>query len=250
MPRPYGPIGLLVSLVAILVLAVVYFLVAVGAAILIDAGAQGFAHVAQVGGDFVSAVRSGELEPWFLPIFAAGAPLYLALLGAVVTVAAWRGGHDWRSLVAWLPWSPRKAGKGYWGLVAGGVVYGVAASVALSLAYPQTEQWSQLPRGVVGVAVSFVVVVLAAPLTEEVLFRGWIFTSLRARFSFWPANIASAAAFAIAHWESTHLYAVAVFPLGLMLGLAREETGSTRASAAFHAIYNAIALTLSLVGPS
>jgi membrane protease YdiL (CAAX protease family) len=56
----------------------------------------------------------------------------------------------------------------------------------------------------------------------------------------------SAALFASAHYESTHIYAPVVFPVGLALGGLRETTGSLKGSISFHAFYNAIAYGLAL----
>ena len=109
---------------------------ALGLAALVDVAIVGPARLgAQLRGVY-AAVRSEDLNRWVLQLFAAGLPIYAALFGAVATVAVWRGGREWRSLIAWTAWSPRRAGKAYWGLVAGGVVYGMAASVAaLTLAW-------------------------------------------------------------------------------------------------------------------
>ena len=82
---------------------------------------------------------------------------------------------------------------------------------------------------------------MLAPFTEELLFRGWIYTSLRFSFGLWPAVLASAAVFGFAHYEDTHLYALAVFPVGIALALIRERTGSVKASMLFHAFNNLIA---------
>ena len=77
-------------------------------------------------------------------------------------------------------------------------------------------------------------------LDPEPLIRDFmeIYTGLRPRLGFaWTLGITSAL-FALGHWEKTHLYAAAVLPVGLALGWVREKTGSTRATALFHALYN------------
>jgi membrane protease YdiL (CAAX protease family) len=163
---------------------------------------------------------------------------------ATLTLARLRGGRGWRRLLAWAPFRPDRS---YWILVGLAVAYGLGASMLVSLAYPPSHDWFVVPHAPVSVVVSFVVVVLAAPLGEELLFRGWIFTSLDATFGSRAANVVTAALFAIAHWERTHLFALAVFPLGLMLGYLRARYGSTRASAGLHAIYNLSAWALSFL---
>jgi membrane protease YdiL (CAAX protease family) len=59
--------------------------------------------------------------------------------------------------------------------------------------------------------------------------------------------LGTAALFAFLHYEKTHLYALAIFPLGLALGLMREWSGSIKPTIAFHAVYNFSVLTLGLL---
>ena len=92
------------------------------------------------------------------------------------------------------------------------------------------------------IALLFIVAVIVAPIVEETYFRGWIFTSLRQSWGRWPAVIISALLFGLAHYELTHLYALAVFPLGLILAALRERTGSAGTSMLFHAANNLIAV--------
>ena len=94
-----------------------------------------------------------------------------------------------------------------------------------------------------------VLAVVFAPGVEELVFRGWIFTHLRRDFSFATALLASSVVFAGLHYDSTHLYALAVFPVGLALGAMREITGSIKPTIAFHAFNNFLACCLSFVGP-
>ena len=59
--------------------------------------------------------------------------------------------------------------------------------------------------------------------------------------------LVSAILFALAHWESTHLYALAVFPVGLALGYVRQRADSIAASITLHSLYNGIAAVLLFV---
>ena len=90
--------------------------------------------------------------------------------------------------------------------------------------------------------------VILAPLSEELLFRGWLYTALRWRFGFSAAFWATSLLFAVAHWDSTHLYALAILPIGLVLGYVRERTGSTKATTLFHMIYNSSGFALTFLG--
>jgi membrane protease YdiL (CAAX protease family) len=128
------------------------------------------------------------------------------------------------------------------------MVYSLAANEALAYFYPASQDWITIPQGWVSTVLFFVVATLAAPLTEELVFRGWLYTALRAKLPFAPCVVIVSALFALAHWESTHLYALAVFPVGLALGYLREKTGSLKTSMSFHAFYNGFAFVLMFFG--
>jgi membrane protease YdiL (CAAX protease family) len=250
MPRSYGPFGLVVSLAVICLLTAAYFVAALGASALAASAVGSFGRAGASLASLRGLVASGDANRSLPLLFALGVALYGSLAAAIITLAVWRARREWPLLVGWTPWPAHYRSWRFWGLVAAGAAYGVGASVAVSAVYPQADAWARFPHGPSGLFLSYVLVAFAGPVAEELLFRGWIFTHLRSRFSFWPSNLASAALFATAHWERTHLYALAVFPLGLMLGYAREMTGSTKASSVFHGAYNGIALTLNLLGPS
>jgi membrane protease YdiL (CAAX protease family) len=244
-PRPYGPIGLIVSLFVIVLLFALFLVILVGLGAAAYAATHGLAALVALWRDFSGSVVSGDLQGWTLPVFALSLPVYAALLAAILALAVWRGGRQWRVLIGWAPWSPRRAGLVFWLLVLCGILYGLAAGAAAYRLNPQVKQY--LPPGAGGYGLAFAVAVIAAPVVEDVLFRGWIYTSLRRRWSFGVANVIASALFAAAHAERTHLYALAIFPLGLLLGAVREKTGSTKASATFHAFYNGVILTLAYV---
>jgi membrane protease YdiL (CAAX protease family) len=176
-----------------------------------------------------------DRETIILGSFAIGSLLYVAIIAAILTVSRLRRGVDWRDYIAWRPFQFERI---YVGLAIAGVVWGVGVGSIIEAFHPASKEWFIFPRGVAGAIVSFILVVILGPLCEEFLFRGWFYTALRPKLGF-PATLAvTAIAFALAHWESTHLYALAVFPVGLLLGYARERGGSTKATFAFHGFYN------------
>ncbi len=210
-----------------------------GAAFLVAAALHGWEGARAGLGGFLTALQTGDefnAARLGLSLF-----VYAAALAALLLIARWRGGADWRSLVAWRapawPWRD----KVLWGIAAFGLIYGFASSAALGYFYPKSNSWLLIPRDHVSAGLLLVLAVVGAPLVEETYFRGWIYTSLRFRLGMWPAIMISALLFGLAHYESTHLYALAVFPLGLVLAALRERTGSTRTSMVFHAVNNLIA---------
>ena len=89
-------------------------------------------------------------------------------------------------------------------------------------------------RSVMAAAVALVVVV--APLTEEVIFRGFLFSALRDNVGRWPAIVLSAALFAAAHTSMAAF--LPVFLLGLLLAWAFDHTETLVASMAIHLTHN------------
>jgi membrane protease YdiL (CAAX protease family) len=84
--------------------------------------------------------------------------------------------------------------------------------------------------------VFFLVAVIGAPLSEEIIFRGFVHGALRRRFDVKIAAVVSAAVFAAVH---RHLPTVpAHFALGLALSLTYEKTGTLWGPIAFHAAFN------------
>lgn len=245
---PYGVVGLCLSVVAAIILALCLMGVGAGLTYFAVVGLRGGSAARMaVDGALAALQTGGEFSAARLAL---GLIFYVAALVALVLIALWRGGRHWRELIAWRPpvWPLRD--KVLWGLAALGLIYGLGSSAALGYFYPKSNTWLLLPRDHLAVALLFVVAVVMAPVAEETYFRGWIFTGLRARWGLWPAMIVSSLLFALAHYESTHLYALAVFPLGLILAALRARTGSARTSMVFHAVNNLIAFLSAGVGGS
>lgn len=81
-------------------------------------------------------------------------------------------------------------------------------------------------------------VVIAAPVAEEIFFRGFLFAGLRRRMPFIVAGLLSGAVFSLAHFD---LGLVLPFTLvGLILAYTYERTGSLYTSMGVHFIFNAI----------
>ena len=82
--------------------------------------------------------------------------------------------------------------------------------------------------------------IVLAPLVEEVLFRGYLYTALRQCLPFLTTLILSAMAFALFHIENGILFVLFVLPTGLLLGLARERSGSIALPLFIHALMNGV----------
>jgi len=81
--------------------------------------------------------------------------------------------------------------------------------------------------------------VLLAPVSEELLFRGWLWTGLRKHWGALPTAV-----FTGMFWLGIHSPNIIVwlFPAAVMLSIARHFGQSVRASIALHMLYNFIVL--------
>ena len=86
--------------------------------------------------------------------------------------------------------------------------------------------------------------VVLAPVFEEIIFRGVLYGSLRARFGVWPAVVMSAAIFALAHGYGAAGFA-SVFLSGALWAWSYERTRSLLPGMIAHMANNAaVGLTL------
>jgi membrane protease YdiL (CAAX protease family) len=134
-----------------------------------------------------------------------------------------------------------------------GIAFGVAA--ILTAVFEQASGKSaktpqQLPS-VSGIGVLFAVLlaVVAAPLVEELFFRGCVFRSLRDRRGFPLAAIVSALLFGLVHyvpgpWQDTLLLMTIMVFTGFGLAWFYDRRGNLVASIAAHATFNTIGLIL------
>ena len=171
----------------------------------------------------------------------------LMVLGAVRR--GWRVGED--NLRAGLGWVPVRRRWLVSGLVGCTVLFWVAMA-GLSLALPELHEFLararpslDLPRsGDLGYAVWLLgVVVIGAPVVEELFFRGWLWVGLRQRWGAWRTGAATGLLFLLVHglggeWRTLLVLAPIVF----LLSLARELGGSVRASLAIHVANNGLAV--------
>ena len=92
------------------------------------------------------------------------------------------------------------------------------------------------------VALVVLMIVVVAPVAEEVFFRGMLFAGLRTRFSLWPAAVISGLAFGIPHVTSGPTAAIPLSIFGVALAWLYNRTGSIWPCILIHAVNNGIAL--------
>lgn len=101
---------------------------------------------------------------------------------------------------------------------------------------------------------AFATLVIAAPVAEEILFRGYLYGKLRRSTSIWLTMLVTSLLFAALHLPGTEglqwNVAVDVFVLSLFLCGLREITGSIWAGILLHSIKNGIAYYILFINPS
>lgn len=102
-------------------------------------------------------------------------------------------------------------------------------------------------RGAWQLSLTFVSLVVLPPLAEEILFRGFLYGSLKKAGPAWLAVILTSGVFAAAHLPEggaggpLYIAALDTFVLSLVLIYLRERTGSLWASITLHAFKNGLA---------
>ena len=111
------------------------------------------------------------------------------------------------------------------------------------LSSAQKEMFQEMSSGTVG---SIVLACLLAPVLEEMLFRGVILRSFLIQYAKWPAIVASAVIFGVAHMNLYQFFVGLV--LGTFLGWLYQRTRSLVPCIVLHMAYNGTLTVLELRG--
>ena len=124
-----------------------------------------------------------------------------------------------------------------------GVVFMLATSVVLE---PLLSLLPEVPNAYGRGAWAIVTVVVMAPLFEEVIFRGVLLESTRAKYGVMATWLVSSAVFGIVHVHPT--VAVNAFAIGLVRGFVYMRTDSLWSTIILHAVNNGIAYLALVTG--
>lgn len=103
---------------------------------------------------------------------------------------------------------------------------------------------THLPTTTGGMVMAYAAVGLAAPLAEELVFRGLLYRAARSRWGAGGAAVLTSLFFGVAHWEPWALFGLV--GLGLLLCWLYERTGSLLAPMLAHSVHNVVSLTVML----
>jgi membrane protease YdiL (CAAX protease family) len=115
--------------------------------------------------------------------------------------------------------------------------------------HPVDPEWvaffeQRLPQTSAELLVTVAAVVIAAPLAEELLFRGLVYRLARRTWGVGAAVSLSSLSFALVHGEPWYLFGL--IGLGLLLAFLYEMTRSVTACWVAHAVHNSVVLYLML----
>lgn len=97
-------------------------------------------------------------------------------------------------------------------------------------------------QGNIEMLLAFVALIIIAPISEEITFRGFLFGGLKKKLGWIGAAVISSLVFALVHGQLN--VAIDTFLLGLVLAWLYRKTKSIWPSIALHAIKNSIAFYL------
>jgi hypothetical protein len=130
-------------------------------------------------------------------------------------------------------------------------LYLVAVDVVSAIVHINEQQQQDLgfsnPAGGVAMLLTFISLVILPPLAEEFAFRGFLFSTLRRRFSLVIAMLGTSALFAVPHLLESGsggllwIAGIDTFVLSLVLCYVREKTGRLWAGMIIHGLKNSIA---------
>lgn len=133
-------------------------------------------------------------------------------------------------------------------LIAASVLAGVAAVLLPGYDAAQTQNvgFSELSSRF-ELVLAFVALVIAAPLIEEVIFRGFLFARLRKHLGVLVGTIGTSLVFAVLHMQLN--VGIDVFALSIVLCILRLVTGSIWAGVILHMTKNGLAFFILFVLP-
>jgi membrane protease YdiL (CAAX protease family) len=117
-------------------------------------------------------------------------------------------------------------------LIASKIIPGFDATQVQNTGFNNARQSNEL-------LFAFITLVIVAPIAEEILFRGYLFSKLKKYLPLWLAILATSVFFGTIHFAWN--VGVDTFALSIVLCILRETTGTIWASILLHMMKNGIA---------
>ena len=173
--------------------------------------------------------------------------LQVAFVGVVLGVTR----HNWGELAdrlrltgfsAFGLWRPALAVVGCYLMVA--AYAAIVNALDIEALQPESTVPFEVMRHPATIVLTGIAVIVTAPLSEDIFYRGLIFGGLQ-RWGFWPAALISGAVFSGVHLDTGSL--IPFFIIGVVLAWLFWRRGNLWESVAFHVLFNAASFSLLLV---
>jgi hypothetical protein len=125
-------------------------------------------------------------------------------------------------------------------VLAGLVAYSELLKTVLQMEVPRQIGTGEFGSSIVGFIAAFIVIVVLAPIGEEILFRGFVYPALRGRLGIVWGMVLTSAIFALFHLQL--LLFVPLFIIGMALVGLYEYRKTLAPSIMLHAFNNLLAL--------
>jgi membrane protease YdiL (CAAX protease family) len=177
----------------------------------------------------------------------------LDLIAVAVAAAFSLGKYNLRPSAWGLVWPPRLR----WGLIVSVLVACYVALFAYGLIVdmlgieglkPESNVPESFFKYPAVVPLAVVLVIVIAPLCEEMFFRGFLFRGLWSRFGLWPAIVGSGFLFALIHFTGVNSVGL-ILPftvIGILFAWLAYRTGSLWNSIAVHFLFNSVSMIANL----
>jgi len=169
-------------------------------------------------------------------------PLWLGLLGVPLLATRMRGRGPRRDLGLWS--TVRDVPRGLAIGVASQLLLVPLVTIPVFLLTDAEQEDLEAPARELtdkaegaGVLLLVLVVVVMAPIAEEVFFRGMLQRTLRRRLPLWPAMLLTSVLFGVSHFQALQLPALAAF--GLVLSVLTHRSGRLGPAIWAHVGFNA-----------
>jgi membrane protease YdiL (CAAX protease family) len=198
-----------------------------------------------IGGAIVAGIFDPELKSNASKL-AAQAVVVISFVGAALFVAAIDANDNGGTILA--RFGLRRFGLWMLGIAGlAWLAYFLIQIGVASLISPEqkdvTEELGTNENSALSVIATAVLVVPGAAISEELLFRGVIFSGLRKSMSLWPAALISSCVWALLHLVSGNLAVAAVLAIfGMFLAWSYERSGSLWTPICAHAFNNTLAV--------
>jgi membrane protease YdiL (CAAX protease family) len=124
-----------------------------------------------------------------------------------------------------------------------GILSYFAFAIAYAVVFGAPEQ-DDIAGDFGPIGIQFLLIVILAPLAEEICFRGMLFGGLRTKLPFWAAALGAGAFFGLLHYSTGPSAVPSLIALGVIFALVYEKTGSLWPAIIMHVVNNAFALAV------